>query len=58
MKYLYQAIRASIKEEKVEGSTTHLTFLGILLDWDTVSIVASISADYKTLLQLFIHSKP
>ena len=41
MKSLCQAIRASIKNEKVEGPTTRLTFLGIVLD--TVSTEASIS---------------
>ena len=54
MKSLCQAIGAPIKEEKVEGPTTRLTFLGIVLD--TVSMEASISVERKTSLLTAIHS--
>ena len=54
MRSLCQAIGAPIKEEKVEGPTTCLTFLGIVLD--TVSMEASISVERKTSLLTAIHS--
>ena len=54
MRSLCQAIGAPIKEEKVEGPTTRLTFLGIVLD--TVSMEASISVERKTSLLTAIHS--
>ena len=54
MRSLYQAIGAPIKEEKVEGPTTRLTFLGIVLD--TVSMEASISIECKTSLLTAIQS--
>ena len=54
MRSLCQAIGAPIKEEKVEGTTTRLTFLGIALD--TVSMEASVSVEHKTSLLTAIHS--
>ena len=54
MKSLCQAIGAPIKDEKVEGPTTRLTFLGIILD--TVSMEASVSVERKTSLLTAIHS--
>ena len=53
MRSLCQAIGAPIKEEKVEGPTTRLTFLGIVLD--TVSMEASISVERKTSLLTAVH---
>ena len=54
MRSLCQAIGAPIKEEKVEGPTTSLTFLGIVLD--TLSMEASMSVECKTSLLTAIHS--
>ena len=48
MKSLCHAIGAPIKEEKVEGPTTRITFLGIVLD--IMSMEASISQERKTSL--------
>ena len=48
MRSLFQAIGAPIKEENVEGPTTRLRFLGIVLD--TVSMEANISVECKTSL--------
>ena len=48
MKSLCHAIGAPIKEEKVEGPTMRITFLGIMLD--TMSMEASISQERKTSL--------
>jgi len=39
-------INVPVKGEKVEGPTTHLMFLGIVLD--TVAVTASISDDRKS----------
>ena len=54
MKSLCQAIGAPIKDEKVEGPTTRLTILGIVLD--TVSMEASFSVKRKTPLLTAVHS--
>ena len=54
MKSLCQPIGAPIKEEKVEGPTTRLTFLGIVLD--TVTMEASILEERKTSLLTAIYS--
>ena len=54
MKSLCQTIGAPIKEEKVEGPTTRLTCLGIVLD--TVTMEASISEELKTSLLTAIYS--
>ena len=48
MKSLCHAIGAPIKEEKVEGPTTRITFLEIVVD--TISMEASISQERKTSL--------
>lgn len=45
---LCDRIGAPIKTEKVEGPTTRITFLGIVLD--TVSMEADISSEYKASL--------
>ena len=54
MMSLCQAIGAPIKAEKVEGPTTSLTFLGIVLN--TISMEASISLERKSSLLTAIHS--
>ena len=51
---LCSRIGAPIKTEKVEGPTTCLTFLGIVLD--TVTMEASISSERKASLLTAIHS--
>ena len=51
---LCNRIGASIKTEKVEGPTTRLTFLGIVLD--TITMVASISSERKSSLLTAINS--
>jgi len=45
---LCHKINVPVKREKVEGPTTHLTFLGIVLD--TVAMTAGISDDRKSSL--------
>ena len=50
---LCDKIGAPIKTEKVEGPTTCLTFLGIVLNTDTME--ASISSEHKESLLTAIH---
>ena len=50
---LCDRIGAPIKTENVEGPTTHLTFLGIVLD--TVTMEASITTEHKSSLLTAIH---